>query len=109
MIVAEFEQELRRRSKSLYGRWHAVDLHNHSPADHDFQGDRNSALDEAADHLRQTQVDIVMFTDHEKLPDRHLPQLSVKPLRVAPAEPGLYLWELLTFTHATRCNSLKFE
>ena len=70
MIVAEFEQELRRRSKSPYGRWHAVDLHNHSPADHDFQGDRNIALDEAADHLRQTQVDIVMFTDHEKLPDR---------------------------------------
>ena len=24
----------------------------------------------------------------------YLPQLSVKPLRVAPAEPGVYLWEL---------------
>ena len=69
-IVAEFEQKLRRLSKSHYGRWHAADLHNHSPASHDFRGDRQVALDEATKHLQQAQVDIIMFTDHEKLPDR---------------------------------------
>ena len=37
---------------------------------HDFQGDPKIALEEAAEHLQQTQVDIVMFTDHEKLLDR---------------------------------------
>lgn len=69
-IVADFEKELRRRSKHSYGRWHTIDLHNHSPASHDFRGDPKVALDEAAEHLQKTPVDIVMFTDHEKLPDR---------------------------------------
>ena len=66
LSVAEFEKELRRRSKSFYGQWHTVDLHNHSPVSHDFEGDRKIALQEAIEHLRQTSVDIVMFTDHEE-------------------------------------------
>ena len=44
LIVAEFENELRRRSKAFYGQWHTVDLHNHSPVSHDFKGDRKIAL-----------------------------------------------------------------
>ena len=69
-IIDEFEKELHRNSAHTYGRWHVVDLHNHSPVSHDFQGDRAAALDEAAKHLQQTDVDIVMFTDHQELPDR---------------------------------------
>ena len=48
----------------------AVDLHDHSPVSHDFSGNRDTTLEDAIAHLRQTPVDIVMFTDHEKLPDR---------------------------------------
>ena len=38
---------------------------------HDFAGNRDTALEDAVTHLRDTPVDIVMFTDHEKLPDRN--------------------------------------
>ena len=68
--IEQFEDELYQRSEFSFGRWHAVDLHNHSPASLDFRGNRNAALGEAAQHLEQAPVDIVMFTDHGKLPNR---------------------------------------
>ena len=67
--IQEFEANLRRVSKELYGQWKTVDLHNHSPASDDFRGDKESALDDAVDHLSAKPVDIVMFTDHNKLPE----------------------------------------
>lgn len=69
-IVAQFEGQLQRYSKQGLGRWTAVDLHNHSPMSHDFSGDRSTALEDAVRHLQETPVDIVMFTDHQRLPDR---------------------------------------
>ena len=69
-IVSQFEEHLRKYSPQHFAQWMAVDLHNHSPVSHDFPGDRDTALEDAIAHLRQTPVDIVMFTDHEKLPDR---------------------------------------
>ena len=69
--IEQFENELYRRSEPTFGRWYAVDLHNHSPASHDFRGNRETAVHDAAQHLQQNSVDIVMFTDHGKLPDRH--------------------------------------
>ena len=66
-IVADFEKALSQHSGPSYGRWYAVDLHNHSPASRDFRGCRDGALDEAASHLRETPVGIVMFTDHQRL------------------------------------------
>ena len=69
-IVSQFEEHLQKYSRQHFGRWFAVDLHNHSPVTHDFVGDHTTALEDAIAHLRQTPVDIVMFTDHEKLPDR---------------------------------------
>lgn len=69
-IVSQFEEHLRKHSGSNFGKWFTVDLHNHSPVSHDFKGDRATALEDAIAHLRQTSVDIVMFTDHERLPDR---------------------------------------
>ena len=70
-IIEQFENELYKRSESAFGRWYAVDLHNHSPSSHDFRGNRETAVDDAVQHLQQKSVDIVMFTDHGKLPDRH--------------------------------------
>ena len=77
-IISDFEEELWRRSPPTYGRWHVVDLHNHSPVSFDYKGDRASALEETAEHLRKSAVDIVMFTDHEKLPDREFTDALAK-------------------------------
>ena len=70
-IIEQFENELYTQSKLSFGRWYAVDLHNHSPASSDFRGNRETAIDDTVQHLRQKPIDIVMFTDHMKLPDRH--------------------------------------
>jgi len=67
-IVADFAKELRRRSTPC-ATWHKVDLHNHSPASDDFQGDRATALRDYAEAIRNQHLSVVMFTDHERLPD----------------------------------------
>ena len=69
-IIAQFEEQLHKQSSPSFGKWMAVDLHNHSPASHDFKGDRSTALDDAVAHLRESPIDIVMFTDHQTLPNR---------------------------------------
>ena len=70
-IVAAFEEQLAHKSGRAFGHWMAVDLHNHSPASHDFIGNRTTALRDAIRHLRESPIDMVMFTDHQKLPDRN--------------------------------------
>jgi len=67
--IQEFEASLHRFSNAQYVQWRKVDLHNHSPASHDFRGNKDAALDEAIAHLLAKPVDVVMFTDHHKLPD----------------------------------------
>lgn len=67
-IVTEFEANLRRNALPA-ATWHKVDLHNHSPASHDYRGNRETALEECAERIREQQISVVMFTDHEKLPD----------------------------------------
>ena len=67
--IHDFEASLRRSSNARYGQWRTVDLHNHSPASHDFRGNRDTALDDAVTHLAATPIDVVMFTDHNTLPD----------------------------------------
>ena len=66
--IQEFEASLHRCSQARYGQWRTVDLHNHSPASHDFRGNKDTALNDAVDHLSANPVDVVMFTDHHKLP-----------------------------------------
>ena len=34
--VADFEAELTRQAKPQYGKWHAIDLHNHTPLSPDY-------------------------------------------------------------------------
>jgi predicted metal-dependent phosphoesterase TrpH len=65
-IVADFTRELRRRATPS-AAWHKVDLHNHSPASDDFQGDRATALVDFAEAIRTQRLSVVMFTDHERL------------------------------------------
>jgi AAA domain len=68
-IVADFEQNLRRRARATYASWHRVDLHNHSPTSRDYRGDHDSAASRTAEQIRATDLSIVMFTDHERLPE----------------------------------------
>ena len=67
--IQEFEASLYRSSRATFGQWRTVDLHNHSPASHDFRGKKATALDDAVARLSAKPVDVVMFTDHHVLPD----------------------------------------
>ena len=66
--VTDFELELKKRSEGCYATWHRVDLHNHSPSSHDYKGDRAQATAKTAERIRETDLSILMFTDHWKLP-----------------------------------------
>lgn len=68
-VVAEFEKELFRKAPAQFARWYAVDLHNHSPSSFDYQGDKANAIEFSAEQILKSNVYVVMFTDHEKLPD----------------------------------------
>lgn len=68
-IVDQFRAELCAKSPQRFGTWHTVDLHNHSPRSFDFRGNKSTALEDAIEHLQNSSVDIVMFTDHHQLPD----------------------------------------
>lgn len=69
-IVVDFERELFRQSPAAFGRWHKVDLHNHSPMSLDYKGDKSAALEQSAKRIAEAGLDVVMFTDHERLPQR---------------------------------------
>ena len=69
-IIKDFEDSLRKHSKPLYAQWRTVDLHNHSPASHDYRGNKANALEDAVSHLSTAGVDVIMFTDHHTLPDQ---------------------------------------
>ncbi|MFO1362550.1 MAG: AAA family ATPase [Burkholderiales bacterium] len=66
-IIQEFVNQLRRKATPC-ASWHKIDLHNHSPASHDFLGDPASALADFSKEIREKRISVVMFTDHEKLP-----------------------------------------
>ena len=68
-VIKDFEANLSTHSEAKYARWRSVDLHNHSPASYDFRGNKDTALQDAIDHLSGNPVDVLMFTDHHTLPD----------------------------------------
>jgi ABC-type lipoprotein export system ATPase subunit len=70
--VTEFEAELQRRAKPRYASWHAIDLHNHTPASDDYLYKQADVVDRLADRIRSTGLSVVMFTDHGQLPDAAL-------------------------------------
>src|SRR5690349_13604883 len=67
--VAEFEAELNQRAKPRYGGWHAIDLHNHTPASPDYQYYESDVVDRLAHRIRDVNLSVVMFTDHGRLPN----------------------------------------
>jgi hypothetical protein len=68
--VTEFESALRKKSVSQYARWRRIDLHNHSPVSFDYQGNKETAIEDSAARLRDSRIDVVMFTDHDELPSK---------------------------------------
>ena len=66
--IEEFEADLRQKCTGDFARWHRIDLHNHSPASFDYQGDKSTAIADSAKRIRETDLSIVMFTDHGVLP-----------------------------------------
>ncbi len=81
--VADFESELRRKSRPRFGKWHQVDLHNHTPKSFDYQYSGSDIVDRLAKRILDKDLSIIMFTDHEELPDESfVRQLSEKTGRV---------------------------
>ena len=74
--VAEFEAELQRRAKPRFATWHAIDLHNHTPASDDYEYQGPDMADRLAERIRITNLSVVMFTDHNQLPDSALTSRS---------------------------------
>jgi predicted ATPase len=66
--VHEFRDALIKCQK--YGRWLKVDLHNHSPASFDYIGHVPTAAQDSARRIDDSELSIVMFTDHGRLPDK---------------------------------------
>ena len=69
-IIDEFESSLSKHSTPSYAQWRTVDLHNHSPASFDYEGNKADAVGAAISHLSTANVDVVMFTDHHTLPEQ---------------------------------------
>jgi len=67
-ILEHFRRELRAHTTPA-AVWYKVDLHNHSPASHDFRGNRATALEDYTARIREQELSVVAFTDHERLPD----------------------------------------
>jgi hypothetical protein len=59
--VAEFEAELNRRAKPRYGKWHTIDLHNHTPLSDDYLYRQPDVLDRLARRIREADLSVVMF------------------------------------------------
>ena len=66
--VGEFEAQLKRRAKPHFAEWHAIDLHNHTPASDDYQYRQPDVVDRLAQRIRDIDLSVVMFTDHGTLP-----------------------------------------
>lgn len=67
-IVSNFEKELYQKSPRAFGSWHSIDLHNHSPNSFDYETRGEDYLDRTAKRILETELAVVMFTDHVKLP-----------------------------------------
>ncbi len=67
-VVDDFENRLNANATPC-AKWHKIDLHNHSPASHDFRGNKETAVADFASQICAQRLSIVMFTDHECLPD----------------------------------------
>lgn len=67
--VAEFEKELKKRAKPQHGEWHAIDLHNHTPASPDYTYCENDVVDRLARRIHEANLSVMMFTDHGRLPE----------------------------------------
>jgi hypothetical protein len=79
--VADFERELGRRAIQRCGRWFRVDLHNHTPTSYDYRGNHTEFVSRTAQRIAEKQLSIVMFTDHERLPDPTLTTALQSELR----------------------------
>lgn len=67
-IVSDFEKELFQKSPSSFGKWRLIDLHNHSPESFDYKSGGDDYLDRTVKRILDANLDVVMFTDHNKLP-----------------------------------------
>jgi hypothetical protein len=66
--VNDFERELLQKSPQSFGRWRTIDLHNHSPESFDYKAGGDDHVERTVQRILESNLDVVMFTDHNKLP-----------------------------------------
>jgi hypothetical protein len=69
-LVDDFSKELRRNTKNNFAAWHKIDLHNHTPRSFDYRYPGNDLLDKLTQRIFDSDLSVVMFTDHEQLPEK---------------------------------------
>jgi recombinational DNA repair ATPase RecF len=70
MSITDFRAQLRQNRKGKsFGRWHKIDLHNHSPLSFDYQDKGPDVASKLVQSIREKKLSVVMFTDHNCLPD----------------------------------------
>ena len=99
--VTEFSADLKRNSLTTLGTWHKIDLHNHTPTSFDYQDRSPEAAQKIAQKINETGLSVVMFTDHEQLPDstfiaevrQHTQALIIKGAEVNVFVDALPRWD----------------
>jgi hypothetical protein len=71
-IVEEFKKQVRTNAKAQLASWRKVDLHNHSPVSFDYQYKGTDVEDKIVSAILEQELSVVMFTDHNELPDAKL-------------------------------------
>jgi hypothetical protein len=77
-IVEEFERELTRRGRIQHAQWHRIDLHNHTPVSFDYRYHGPDVVAKTIEQILQKDLSVVMFTDHERLPEQQFVEAVTK-------------------------------
>lgn len=70
--ISDFKIELEKRAESHFAVWHTIDLHNHTPDGDDYLYKQPDCEDKIVQQIRAKDLSVVMFTDHNQLPDQNL-------------------------------------
>lgn len=65
----DFLAELNTRAPARHADWRTIDLHVHTPLSFDYHYKAADADARIADCVVEQRLDVVMFVDHERLPD----------------------------------------
>lgn len=76
--ITDFQKQVQNNSQRRFGTWHKVDLHNHTPISFDYAYSGDDVETKLIQAIHEKRLSVVMFTDHNKLPDLQFTQRIAK-------------------------------